>query len=86
MRKRETAEGTNRSVVDAGLMAYEDAGLSGLCSDGRWEVAVEAMRSAGGSETSASLPDLFTQLASALAAERVDLKRGRAAREAASGE
>lgn len=85
MKKREAAEGANRSVVDAGLTAYEDAGLSGLCSDGRWEVAVEAMRNASGGEASASLPDLFTQLASALAAERDDHERSGGARGAASG-
>ena len=74
MKKRKTAETERHSVVDVGLTAYEDAGLSGLCSDGRWEAAVEAMRNAEGGETSVSLPDLFTQLASALAAERGDME------------
>jgi glutamate formiminotransferase/formiminotetrahydrofolate cyclodeaminase len=31
-------------MVDAALAAYEDAGLSGLCAEGRWEAAVDAMR------------------------------------------
>ncbi len=26
------------------LQAYEDAGLQGLCAEGRWEVAVDALR------------------------------------------
>jgi len=28
----------------AALQAYEDAGISGLCHEGRWEYAVDAMR------------------------------------------
>ena len=29
----------------AALDAYEQAGVSGLCVEGRWELAVDAMRS-----------------------------------------
>jgi glutamate formiminotransferase/formiminotetrahydrofolate cyclodeaminase len=32
------------ALIAAATSAYEDAGLSGLCVEGRWEVAVEAMR------------------------------------------
>jgi len=37
-----------QAVRDACLMvtlqAYDDAGLSGLCHEGRWECAIDAMR------------------------------------------
>jgi hypothetical protein len=33
------------ACVRAALDAYEQAGFSGLCAEGRWEVAVDAMRS-----------------------------------------
>lgn len=38
------AEATRRALVDVALQAYEDAGLSGLCAEGRWEIAIGAMR------------------------------------------
>ena len=30
--------------LDAVLQAYEDAGMQGLCAEGRWEAAVDALR------------------------------------------
>ncbi len=33
------------ACVRAALEAYEHAGLGGLCAEGRWELAVDAMRS-----------------------------------------
>ncbi|HET7134169.1 MAG TPA: cyclodeaminase/cyclohydrolase family protein, partial [Gammaproteobacteria bacterium] len=39
------AEAARRALIDAALAAYEDAGLSGLCAEGRWEAAVDALRS-----------------------------------------
>lgn len=33
-------------LINVALSAYEDAGLAGLCADGRWEAAVGAMRAA----------------------------------------
>jgi len=30
--------------VEAALQAYDDAGLQGLCAEGRWEVAVGALK------------------------------------------
>jgi hypothetical protein len=33
------------ACVRAALDAYEQAGVSGLCVEGRWELAVDAMRS-----------------------------------------
>jgi hypothetical protein len=32
------------ACIAAALRAYEEAGLSGLCQEGRWEYAVDAMR------------------------------------------
>lgn len=43
--QREAAESTRRALVEVALKAYEEAGLSGLCEEGRWEVAIGAMRS-----------------------------------------
>jgi hypothetical protein len=42
-----SARNTRRSCLDAALRAYEDAGLRGLCEEGRREAAVEAIRAAG---------------------------------------
>jgi glutamate formiminotransferase/formiminotetrahydrofolate cyclodeaminase len=33
-----------RALIAAATDAYEDAGLSGLCVEGRWEAAIDAMR------------------------------------------
>jgi hypothetical protein len=38
------AEAVRQACIAAALQAYEDAGLSGLCHEGRWEYAVDAMR------------------------------------------
>jgi hypothetical protein len=43
--RTEIVEYTRRRLIDAALAAYEDAGLSGLCAEGRWEIAIDAMRS-----------------------------------------
>jgi len=32
------------ACLEAALNAYEDAGTSGLCAEGRWELAVQAIR------------------------------------------
>lgn len=39
------AEAVRRACIEAALAAYEDAGMSGLCAEGRWEAAVSAMQS-----------------------------------------
>lgn len=39
------AEAVRRACVEAALAAYEDAQVRGLCREGAWEVAVEAVRS-----------------------------------------
>jgi hypothetical protein len=41
-----TAEAVRRALIDAAEAAYEDAGVQGLCAEGRWEAAVSAMRRA----------------------------------------
>ena len=38
------AEIVRQACLTAALRAYEDAGLSGLCQEGRWECAVDAIR------------------------------------------
>ena len=40
----ELADAIRRALIDAGEAAYEDAGMQGLCAEGRWEAAVSAMR------------------------------------------
>ena len=38
------AETVRDACLDAALLAYEDAGIRGLCAEGRWEAAVDAIR------------------------------------------
>ena len=38
------AEAVRAALVAEALRAYEDAGISGLCAEGRWEVAIGAVR------------------------------------------
>ncbi|GMU50022.1 MAG: hypothetical protein LC123_01675 [Burkholderiales bacterium] len=42
---RDIAETVRRACVEAALAAYEDAQVRGLCREGAWEVAIEAVRS-----------------------------------------
>lgn len=42
--KRQIAKTTQAACIEAAIRAYEDAGLSGLCQEGRWECAVDAIR------------------------------------------
>lgn len=42
--RRNAAETVKRALLAVALQAYEEAGLSGLCAEGRWEVAIGAMR------------------------------------------
>ena len=41
----EIAEAARQACIAAALAAYEDAGIQGLCAEGRWEAAVGAMQS-----------------------------------------
>jgi len=38
------AEAVRNACIRAALEAYEDAGISGLCGEGRWEIAIQAIR------------------------------------------
>lgn len=38
------AEAVREACLNAALQAYEAAGISGLCGEGRWEIAVQALR------------------------------------------
>jgi hypothetical protein len=38
------AERMRRACIEAALQAWEDAGVSGLCAEGRFEAAIDAMR------------------------------------------
>lgn len=53
------AEQIKTACIEAAIKAYEDAGINGLCADGRWECAVQAIRSM-------DLVDLVQQLAHAI--------------------
>lgn len=39
------AEAVRQACIEAAQTAYEDARLDGLCHEGAWECAVDAMRS-----------------------------------------
>lgn len=39
------AEAVRAACVRAAATAYEDAGIQGLCGEGRWEAAVGALQS-----------------------------------------
>ena len=45
MTVNDVAERIRSTVVEVAIRAYEDAGVQGLCAEGRWEAAVNAMRS-----------------------------------------
>ena len=38
------AKAVQAICIETAVRAYEDAGLSGLCQEGRWECAIDAMR------------------------------------------
>jgi hypothetical protein len=38
------AETVRAACLEAALAAYEDAGIRGLCGEGRWEAALAAIR------------------------------------------
>jgi hypothetical protein len=44
-RAGELAERVRAALLHASIDAYEDAGIRGLCAEGRWEYAVEVMAS-----------------------------------------
>jgi hypothetical protein len=38
------ADTVRTACLDAARLAYEDAGIRGLCAEGRWEAALAAIR------------------------------------------
>jgi hypothetical protein len=44
MSPSEAAEIVRAACLEAAAAAYEDAGLRGLCAEGRWEAAVGAIQ------------------------------------------
>ena len=42
--QKRIAEAVRQACIEAALTVYEDAGINGLCHEGRWECAVDAMR------------------------------------------
>lgn len=43
-RERRLAERVRTACVSTALEAYHDAGLSGLCAEGRWEYTIGVLR------------------------------------------
>ncbi len=41
---QKVAEAVRQACVEAALDAYEDAQIRGLCREGAWEVAIDAVR------------------------------------------
>jgi hypothetical protein len=52
---RRLAESLRSKILNAAIQAYEDAGVQGLCAEGRWEAAIAAIRQLDLGEL--SLPD-----------------------------
>ena len=44
MELEDIAKGIRDTCIEAALQAYEDAGIHGLCAEGRWEAAVGALK------------------------------------------
>ena len=51
------AETLRDHCVEAALRAYEEAGISGLCAEGRWELAIQAIRGLDLQSAIASVPE-----------------------------
>lgn len=51
------AEAVRGACLKAAREAYENAGISGLCEEGRWECALDAIRSLDLEAVIAALPD-----------------------------
>ena len=60
------AETVRAALLDAARQTYEDAGIRGLCADGRWEAAVAAMQQL----------DLSTLIGHAAGGQKADGGRG----------
>ena len=54
--KRRIAEAVRQACLNAARAGYENAGISGLCEEGRWECAVDAIRALDLEAVIAALP------------------------------
>jgi hypothetical protein len=54
--KRRVAETVRQACLKVAREAYENAGISGLCEEGRWECALDAIRSLDLEAVIAALP------------------------------
>ncbi len=56
-----SAETIRAACLEAARRAYEDAGIAGICAEGRWELALDAIRSldlgAAVADARAGVPD-----------------------------
>ena len=43
--RAQLAEAVRQACIAVALEAHEHAGIAGLCQEGRWEAAIEAVRS-----------------------------------------
>lgn len=43
-RERALAETVRQACIQTALDAYEEGGLAGLCAEGRWDMAIDALR------------------------------------------
>jgi hypothetical protein len=55
---RHLAREVQEACLRAALKGYEQAGLSGLCAEGRWEMAIDAIRALDLGSVVASSPRL----------------------------
>lgn len=54
---RRLAEAVRQACLNAARAGYENAGISGLCEEGRWECAVDAIRALDLDTVIAALPE-----------------------------
>ena len=54
---RRLAEAVRQAGLNAARAGYENAGISGLCEEGRWECAVDAIRALDLDAVIAALPE-----------------------------
>ena len=57
MTNKKVAEDVRAACLKAAQEAYENAGISGLCEEGRWECAIAAIRSLDLQAVISSMPD-----------------------------
>jgi hypothetical protein len=55
---RQIAEAVRAACLKAAQDAYENAGVSGLCQEGRWECAISAVRALDLESVIPAMPDV----------------------------